>query len=131
MYRYAMAVLRPAARPQSVGLGPAPAQVDRRSWGAGCRQLGTLTEAILAPHCDLSGSGARTISHLRASAAATPCPPPQPVDLRTAAITIHNDSSQQHASFGKAALTGFQRATNSRPPVTSSAMSVGVTARAT
>ncbi|WP_206733233.1 hypothetical protein, partial [Bradyrhizobium guangzhouense] len=30
----------------------------------------------------------------------------EPFDLGTAPITVHKDSSQQHASFGKAAFTG-------------------------
>jgi hypothetical protein len=41
-----------------------------------------------------------------------PAPPPacvhyfEPFDLGTAPITVHKGSSQQHASFGKAAFTG-------------------------
>ncbi|MCK1745129.1 hypothetical protein IVA80_31015 [Bradyrhizobium sp. 139] len=41
-----------------------------------------------------------------------PAPPPacihyfEPFDLGTAPITVHKDSSQQHASLGKAAFTG-------------------------
>jgi hypothetical protein len=31
----------------------------------------------------------------------------EPFELGTAPITVHKDSSQQHASFGKAAFTGW------------------------
>lgn len=44
-----------------------------------------------------------------------PAPPParvhhlKPFDLGTAPITVHEDSSQQHASFSKTAFTGLHR----------------------
>jgi hypothetical protein len=39
----------------------------------------------------------------------------KPFDLGTAPITVHKDSSQHHASFGKAAFTGRIRQKGKRP----------------